>query len=92
MRVLIADKLLPSTAEALRTVGCEVTESPSLKDSALVRAIADTRARHPFPRLSTPDTLYFLCRDPTDSWGKAVSQNSASRRHSSSVSVPSVRS
>jgi len=45
MRVLIADKLLPSTAEALRTVGCEVTESPSLKDSALVRAIADTRAQ-----------------------------------------------
>ncbi len=45
MRVLIADKLLPSTADALRAAACEVTESPALKGDELVRAIADTRAQ-----------------------------------------------
>ena len=41
MRVLIADKLLPTTAAALRAEGCTVTEDPSLTGDALVHALAD---------------------------------------------------
>ena len=43
MRVLIADKLLPTTADALTAIGCAVTESPGLQDEALLDAIADLR-------------------------------------------------
>lgn len=45
MRVLLADKLHPCTGQALEAAGCEVIESPSLDDDALVQAIGDTRAQ-----------------------------------------------
>src|SRR5207249_4019379 len=40
MRVLIADKFEESGRIGLRTIGCEITFQPDLKDDALVRAIA----------------------------------------------------
>ena len=40
MRVLIADKFEESGRIGLRTIGCEITFQPDLKDDALVNAIA----------------------------------------------------
>src|SRR5213080_1055515 len=40
MRVLIADKFEESGRIGLRTIGCEITFQPDLKDDALVQAIA----------------------------------------------------
>lgn len=44
MKVLIADKFEASGVEGLRAAGCEVVHEPDLKDEALTRAIAATRA------------------------------------------------
>src|SRR5438093_10635776 len=40
MRVLIADKFEEAGRIGLRTIGCEITFQPDLKDDALVNAIA----------------------------------------------------
>lgn len=44
MKVLIADQFEPSGVEGLKAAGCEVLHQPELKDEALARAIAETRA------------------------------------------------
>lgn len=44
MKVLIADKFESSGVAGLAAAGCEVVHAPDLKDGALARAIADTRA------------------------------------------------
>jgi len=45
MRVLIADKLLPSVAERLSDSGCEVSVDPSLSGDALADAVGRTDAQ-----------------------------------------------
>src|SRR5438876_4591585 len=40
MRVLIADKFEESGRIGLRTIGCEISIQPDMKDDALVQAIA----------------------------------------------------
>jgi D-3-phosphoglycerate dehydrogenase len=44
MKVLIADKFEQSGIAGLQAAGCEVVHAPDLKDEALTRAIAETRA------------------------------------------------
>jgi D-3-phosphoglycerate dehydrogenase len=44
MKVLIADNFEPSGIAGLEAAGCEVVQQPELKDDALTRAIAETRA------------------------------------------------
>jgi D-3-phosphoglycerate dehydrogenase len=44
MKVLVADKFEPSGIAGLEAAGCEVVLDPDLKDDALTRAIAETRA------------------------------------------------
>ncbi len=39
MKILVADKLAPSTAEALDSIGCEVTSNPALKGDSLLEAL-----------------------------------------------------
>ena len=43
MRVLIADKFEKSGIDALTAAGCEVSSQPSLKDQALVDAVASEK-------------------------------------------------
>jgi D-3-phosphoglycerate dehydrogenase len=43
MKVLIADKFEQSGQDGLRSIGCEVSYQPDLKDEALVAAISETR-------------------------------------------------
>ena len=44
MKVLVADQFEPSGLEGLRAAGCEVVHDPTLKDEALVAALAETQA------------------------------------------------
>lgn len=44
MKVLVADPFEASGLDGLRAAGCEVVHDPSLKDEALVAALAETRA------------------------------------------------
>lgn len=63
MRVLIADKLLPLAADALREAGCAVTVDPSLSGDSLEEALRTTRAQVLVVR-STKVTAPMLQRGP----------------------------
>jgi hypothetical protein len=44
MTVLVADKFEQSGIDALKALGCEVQYEPNLKDEALAKRLAETRA------------------------------------------------